>query len=64
MEDDEGNDNWMCVKKDCLFHHQNEHTSELKKKYDSENVMDNTDEEWICVNKECRFHNHVIDHDD
>ena len=54
----------MCVKKDCLFHDQNKHTSELKKNFVPENVMDNTDEEWICVNKECRFHNHVIDHDD
>ena len=63
VKDDEGIDNWMCVKKDCLFHGQNEHISAFKKKNETENVTDNIDEEWICVNKECRFHNHDIDHD-
>jgi hypothetical protein len=58
VEDDEGNDKWMCVKKDCLFHVQNEHTSELKNNFHPEDVMDNMDKEWICVNKECLFHNH------
>ena len=58
VEDDEGNDKWMCVKKDCLFHVQNEDTSELRKKMHPKDVMDNMDEEWICVNKECLFHNH------
>ena len=53
-----------CVKKNTyVIHGENEHTSEFKKKFHSENVMDNTDEEWICVNKECKFHNHDIDHD-
>ena len=48
----------VLLKKDCLFHVEKELTSELKKNFDPEDVMDNMDEEWICVNKECLFHNH------
>ena len=56
LDSDDENEEWICIKNDCLYHVHQEDKLESKKIVADEVVDSHANEKSICCNKECVFH--------